>query len=126
VLAGRYPADGSLPPDSRAVRQPGPGGIYAQRVTARGIAVGRAFAGLAARSGRTPGQLAVVWCKDQPGVTAPVVGPRTLAQAQELVSAAGLALSADEREACDALVPPGGVVTSFHNTAPWMKTPVEG
>jgi hypothetical protein len=35
-----------------------------------------------------------------------------------------MSLSADERLACDALVPPGGVVTNFHNTAPWMKTPI--
>ncbi len=124
VLAGRYPAAGPLPADSRAIRQPGPGAIYAQRVTARGIAVGRAFAEIAGRSGRTAGQLAVIWCKDQPGITAPVVGPRTLAQALELAAAAEMTLSADERAACDALVPPGGVVTNFHNSAPWMKTPV--
>ena len=35
------------PPDSRAVRQPGQANIYADRVTPRGIEVGRAFADLA-------------------------------------------------------------------------------
>jgi len=33
--------------------------------------------GPCAAHGRTPGQLALLWCKDQPGVTSPIVGPRT-------------------------------------------------
>jgi len=127
VLAGRYPFDGSLPADSRAVRFPGlPGqeSIYRDRITPRGLEVGRAFADLARSHGRTPGQLALLWCKDQPGVTAPILGPRTAEQLAELLPVLEMSLSHDERVACDALVPPGGVVTSFHNSAPWMKTPV--
>jgi len=124
VLAGRYPADEPLPPDSRAARQPGQANIYADRVTPRGIEVGRAFAAVARSHGRTPGQLALLWCKDQPAVTAPIVGPRTEDQLAELLPVLAWSLSPDERLACDALVPPGGVVTNFHNTAPWMKTPI--
>jgi len=124
VLAGRYPDAAALPADARAVREPGPGGIYAQRVTARGIEVGRAFAALAASCGKTPGQLALVWCKDQPGVTSPIVGPRTLQHLQDALPALDMNLSAEERAACDALVAPGAVVVNFHNTAGWMKTPV--
>jgi len=37
LLAGRYPVDGSLPPDSRAVKV---GGIYAERVNVPGAKVG--------------------------------------------------------------------------------------
>jgi len=123
VLAGRYPADTSPPADSRAVRQPGVGNIYADRVTPRGVDVGQRFADVARTHGKTPGQLALLWCKDQPGVTAPILGPRTIAQLEELLPVLGMALSGDERLACDGLVPPGGVITNFHNTAPWMKTP---
>src|SRR5512139_3166501 len=85
VLAGRYPPEGPLPADSRAVRQPGQANIYADRVTARGLEAGREFAELARSCGRTPGQLALLWCKDQPGITAPIVGPRTPAQLAELL-----------------------------------------
>jgi 1-deoxyxylulose-5-phosphate synthase len=123
VLAGRYPSEGPFPSDSRAVRQPGQANIYADRVTPRGIEVGRAFAAAAQSRGRTPGQLALLWCKDQPAVTAPIAGPRTAEQLAELLPVLEWSLSPDERLACDALVPPGGVVTNFHNTAPWMKTP---
>jgi len=124
VLAGRYPAPDTLPPDSRAVRQPGAGNIYAERVTARGIEMGRRFAEVARGFGKAPGQLALLWCKDQPAITSPILGPRTLDQLTDLLPVLDMSLSAEERAACDRLVPPGGVVANFHNTAPWMKTSI--
>jgi aryl-alcohol dehydrogenase-like predicted oxidoreductase len=121
VLAGRYQAGEPLPVDSRAGRLPG--SVYAERVTERGVQAGQQFLELARRSGKTPGQLALTWCKDQPGITAPIVGPRTLAQLQDLLPVLEMTLSDEERLACDAINPPGGVITNFHNTAGWMKTP---
>jgi 1-deoxyxylulose-5-phosphate synthase len=121
VLAGRYPVDAPPPADSRAGRQPG--SIYAQRVTLSGVEAGMRFSELALSSGKTPGQLALTWCKDQPGITAPIVGPRTLAQLQDLLPVLEMTLSEAERQACDEINPPGGVITNFHNTAGWMKTP---
>ena len=122
VLAGRYAAGQPAPSDSRAGRQPG--SVYAQRVTPRGIETGERFAALARDQGKTPGQLALLWCKDQPGITAPIVGPRTLEQLQELLPVLNMVLSDDERAACDALNPPGGALVNFHNSAAWMKTPI--
>lgn len=117
LLAGRYDRD-VLPPDSRAVQI---GGIYAQRVTPRGIEIGRRFSALARDAGLRPAQLAILWNKDQPGVTAPIAGPRTLAQWQELLPVLDMTLSEELRAVCDRLVPPGSAVVDFHNTASWMK-----
>jgi aryl-alcohol dehydrogenase-like predicted oxidoreductase len=122
VLAGRYASADALPDDSRAARQPD--SIYSRRVTPRGVEAGRRFGELARQAGKTPGQLALLWCKDQPAVTAPIVGPRTLEQLTDLLPVLEMTLSAEERAACDAVNPPGGAITDFHNTAPWMKTPV--
>jgi aryl-alcohol dehydrogenase-like predicted oxidoreductase len=122
VLAGRYRQDQPFASDSRAGRMPG--SIYAERVSTRGIEAGARFAEIAERSGRTPGQLALIWCKDQPGITAPIVGPRTIAQLRDLLPVLELQLSPEERAACDAINPPGGVVANFHNTSGWLKTPV--
>ncbi|MEW5982935.1 MAG: aldo/keto reductase [Acidobacteriota bacterium] len=122
LLAGRYATSGALPHDSRAAVQPG--SVYAQRVTPKGIETGQAFGELARRFSKTPAQLALLWCKDQPAVTAPVIGPRTSSQLEELLPVLDMVLSAEERTACDGLVPPGGIVANFHNTAAWMKTPV--
>jgi aryl-alcohol dehydrogenase-like predicted oxidoreductase len=123
VLAGRYNSRENTPADSRAGRKPG--SIYDERVTRRGIAAGLRFNELAAQFGKTPGQLALLWCKDQPAVTSPIVGPRTLTQLQELLPVLEMTLSAEERQACDLINPPGGVITNFHNSAGWMKTPIQ-
>ena len=120
VLAGRYPAADALPADSRAVRQPD--SIYSRRVTPRGIEAGRAFAALAREHGLPPGQLALLWCKDQPGVTSPIVGPRTLEQFVDLLPVLGMSLTDEQRAACDAINPPGTALVNFHNTAAWSKT----
>jgi aryl-alcohol dehydrogenase-like predicted oxidoreductase len=122
VLAGRYPIGQPLPADSRAAVRTG--SIYSERVTPRGIEIGAKFAALAKEHGKTPGQLAVTWCKDQPGITSPIVGPRTIEQLKDLLPALEMTLSAEERSACDDLNPPGGVIANFHNTSGWLKTPI--
>jgi aryl-alcohol dehydrogenase-like predicted oxidoreductase len=119
LLAGRYRDPASYPADSRASLR---GGIYAERVGAAGIEVGRAFVALAEQTGIPPAQLAVLWVKDQDGVTAPLVGPRSVDQLEHLLPVLEMTLSDELRDACDALVPPGSAVANFHNTAGWMKT----
>jgi aryl-alcohol dehydrogenase-like predicted oxidoreductase len=118
ILAGRYTDAANPPPDSRAARR---GGIYAERVTQRGIVVGNQFAALAQEHGIDPAQLAILWVKDQSGITAPIIGPRTLAQLEKLLPVMEMSLTDELRAACDALVPPGSAAANFHNTAPWMK-----
>ena len=122
VLAGRYPANQPFAADSRAERLKG--SIYAERVTSRGVEAGAKFVEIADRVGKTPGQLALTWCKDQPGITSPIVGPRTIEQLRELLPVLEMQLSDDERSACDEINPPGGVLVNFHNTSGWLKTPI--
>jgi aryl-alcohol dehydrogenase-like predicted oxidoreductase len=106
-----------VPADSRAALR---GGIYAERVTAAGVEVGRRFVALAAEHGVAPAVLALLWAKDQPGITAPIFGPRTVEQLEQILPVLELALSDELRRACDELVPPGSAVVNFHNTAGWM------
>ncbi len=118
ILAGRYTDAAVYPTDSRATLR---GGIYAERVTAKGIEVGNAFVKLAAETGLSPAQLANLWVKDQPGITAPIIGPRTLTQLEEMLPVMEIALSDDARAVCDQMVPPGSAVANFFNSAAWMK-----
>ncbi len=118
ILAGRYADADKAPEASRAALR---GGIYAERVTARGIEVGNRFVQLAKDRGISPAQLAVLWVKDQPGITAPLIGPRTLKQLEHFLPVMEMQLDDQTRAACDALVPPGSAVADFHNSAPWMK-----
>jgi 1-deoxyxylulose-5-phosphate synthase len=118
MLAGRYASAEAPPADSRKALR---GGIYGERVTARGVDVGNRFAALARAAGHEPAPLAVVWVRDQPGVTAPIVGPRTLAQLKQQLATLDMRMGDSLRAQCDELVPPGSVVASFFNSAPWMK-----
>ena len=90
-------------------------------MTRRGIEVGVAFTKIAEQEGLSAAQLAILWSKDQPGVTAPLIGPRTMKHLEPLLPVLEMSLSDEARTACDALVPPGSCVASFHNTADWMK-----
>ncbi|MBI3524843.1 MAG: aldo/keto reductase [Betaproteobacteria bacterium] len=118
VLAGRYASKNSPPPDSRAVLR---GGAYADRVNTRGIEIGRRLTELAAEAGITTAQLAMLWIKDRPGVTAPLFGPRTVEQLEDVLPVLEMSFPEELEDKCDALVPPGSAVTNFHNGCHWMK-----
>ncbi|MCY4353224.1 MAG: aldo/keto reductase [Truepera sp.] len=120
ILAKRY-VSMDFPEDSRAALR---GGIYADRVTPQGIEVGRRFVALAWERDISPARLAILWVKDQPGITAPIIGPRTADQLDELLPVLEMSLDDEVRAVCDELVPPGSAVANFHNSAPWMKMTV--
>jgi aryl-alcohol dehydrogenase-like predicted oxidoreductase len=118
VLIGRYASAKDYPADSRAALR---GGIYAERVTQKGIEVGDRFVQLAKESGISPARLSILWVKDQDGITAPLIGPRTVKQLEELLPVVEMQLDKEVREACDGLVPPGSAAANFFNSADWMK-----
>jgi len=123
MLAGRYTDEDIRPQDSRATLR---GGIYADRVTPRAVQVGNRFAQLAKEAGFDPARLAITWVKDQPGVTAPIIGPRTVEQLEHLLPVLEVKLDDSIRRACDELVPPGSAMANFHNSASWMKMKIAG
>ncbi len=118
VLSGRYNDASAFPSDSRAAER---GGVYAERITARGIEVARRFGALAHEAGISAAQLALLWVKEQPGLTAPIFGPRTLEQWEHALPILDMTLEDGLRAACDQLVAPGSAVANFHNSAAWMK-----
>jgi aryl-alcohol dehydrogenase-like predicted oxidoreductase len=124
MLAGRYPIDATFPGGSRAAANPQ--GIYAQRINRRGLEVAARVPEIAARYGLTPAQLSLLWVKDQPGITAPIIGPRNMEQLTEMLQIAGMRADDALRAAFDQLNPPGMAVSNFHNTSGWMKATVPG
>lgn len=52
--------------------------------------------------GKSPAQVALNWVKDAPGVTAPIIGARSMAQLEDNLGTVGWALSAEQREKLDA------------------------
>lgn len=59
-------------------------------------------------------QLALRWCMDQPGVTSPIIGPRTLEQLDDNLGAFEVSLTEETLSTIDNIVPPGSVVAPFY------------
>jgi aryl-alcohol dehydrogenase-like predicted oxidoreductase len=119
ILAGRYPVDAAeYAEGSRAVRA---GAMFQARVSRRGREVAAKIGEMAAERGMTGSQLALLWVKDQPGITAPIVGPRTMAHLEDALGVLDKKLADADRPLFDELVHPGNAVADFHNSNEWMK-----
>lgn len=122
VLAGRYTETGVYPEGSRAQRWDK--SLSAARITQREIDVGKEVSKLARQRGLTVSQLSLLWAKDQPGITAPIIGPRTPAHVEDALLIMDRTLDDADRPLFDALVHPGNAVADFHNNNDWMKARV--
>jgi aryl-alcohol dehydrogenase-like predicted oxidoreductase len=117
ILAGRYKQVAEFPEGSRATRMD----IFRARITQRALDATDKVAVMAQERGMTLTQLALLWCKDQPGITAPIVGPRTLAHLEDALPLLEMKLEDADRPLFDALVHPGNAVADFFNSNDWMK-----
>ena len=59
--------------------------------------------------GISSSQFAIAWCLQVPGVTCPIIGPRTVDQLRDNMEALKVKLSAEELKAVDELNPPGNL-----------------
>ena len=71
---------------------------------------------LADEKGCTPGQLALSWCARQPGVTAPIIGARTMEQLSDNLGALEVDISDEDCRRLDEVAPPQGVTVPFYDT----------
>jgi aryl-alcohol dehydrogenase-like predicted oxidoreductase len=116
ILTGRYRST-KPPKGSRAARM----AQAEDRLTKPALAAAAAVARLGDERGLTSGQVALLWLRDRPGVTSPIIGPRTVEHLQEsLAVAEHEPLDGDAVAALDEIVAPGTFVSNFHNTSGWM------
>ncbi|HJS28869.1 MAG TPA: aldo/keto reductase, partial [Anaerolineales bacterium] len=76
----------------------------------------------AAEVGLAPAELALIWIKDRPGITAPIIGPRLESHLDLALGVLDKTLDAGVSARLDELVPPGSNVTNFFNNSGWMKS----
>ncbi|MCY3905189.1 MAG: aldo/keto reductase [Caldilineaceae bacterium] len=69
---------------------------------------------LAVDKGCALSQFALAWCVQQPGITSPIIGPRTMEQLEDNLGALDVDVTGQDRKAVDALVPPGRMVSPFY------------
>ncbi|HBX70035.1 MAG TPA: aldo/keto reductase [Chloroflexi bacterium] len=120
ILAGRYDNAKDYPEGSRANRAE----WFARRVNQPGIDVAIKVGEMANERGLTTSQLALLWVKDQTGVTAPIIGPRTLAHLEDALGILDKHLDEADIPLFDELVHPGNAIADFHNSNDWMKARV--
>jgi len=96
VLTGKY--RGGVPADSRAAAH---GRSLADIATDRDVGIVEAVATAAEGLATSPIAVALAWVRDQPGVTAPIVGARTLGQLTAALASEKLELPMEIRQALD-------------------------
>ena len=119
-LTGKYSRDESRSPgDSRYGLEPRRMGR--NHFTDEAFGVLEAVQAIAGERGCTPGQVALAWCKDKPGVTSPIIGPRTMEQLEGQLAASDVVLTEEVLDRIDEIVPPGTTInpadSSFNNPA---------
>jgi aryl-alcohol dehydrogenase-like predicted oxidoreductase len=106
-LSGRYRRGEEAPAGSRMGDAPDDVEEAAhRRAIERNFQVVDAAEAIARERGATVPQIALAWLLGVEGVTAPIVGPRTLEQLEGVLGADAIELTAEERAALEAPAPP--------------------
>ncbi len=110
MLTGKYQRGRDGPADSR----------WEGREDDRGLFCDAAFDALdrvkelAGEKNCTPSQFALAWCMHQPGVTSPIIGPRTMEHLQDNLGALEVEVTDDDRRRIDEVSPPGKCIADFY------------
>src|SRR5581483_4855156 len=75
------------------------------------------LAALASEVGTTLSRVALAWLRDAPGVTSPIIGPRTTEQLRDALASLDVTVDDDQRKAVDEIVPPGASL--------WLKAAMQ-
>jgi aryl-alcohol dehydrogenase-like predicted oxidoreductase len=110
MLTGKYKRGEQSPGDARLQRDEKGKSHF---LTDRAFDAVEAVEAMAKEKGCTPAQLALAWCMQQPGITSPIIGPRTLDQLKDNLGAAEVEITDDDRARLDQVSPPGEAVVSL-------------
>ena len=88
-----------------------------RKVTDRAFDVIDAVVGLAKAKHCTPSQLALAWNAAQPGITAPIIGPRTMEQCIDNLGAVSVSITGEDLAQLDQVAPPLSVAMRYYDAA---------
>ncbi len=114
LLTGKYRRDEEPPEDARYADIEGKPWME-RRLTPEVYDVVEALDPLAEEKGCSMAQLALAWVLRQPGVTSPIIGPRTMSQLEDNLGAVDVAITDEDREALDEVSAPGGMLAPFYD-----------
>lgn len=114
-LTGKYRRNSSAPSEGRltanaGVRQSGGVDSHSQEQAFDLIEV---LVAIAEEKNSTVSQLTLAWSMHQPGITAPIIGPRTSEQLADNLGACDVTLTAEDNKRIDAVMPPGQMLVHY-------------
>ncbi len=109
-LTGKYSRDQKSPDGARLRPDGGHGDLFSEAC----FDALDGFRRIADGKGCELSQFSLAWCMHQPGVTSPIIGPRTMEQLEDNLKAFDVEITDADREAIDQLVPPGQMLASYY------------
>ena len=118
-LSGKYKRGEPIPGDSRFGSDSGRGAAFQRRrdqhFTDLGFDVLDTVKEIAAEKGVSSSQIALAWVNSKPGITAPIIGPRTMAHLEDNLGALEVELSADDHARLDAVAEPERATVPYYH-----------
>ena len=109
-LTGKYQRGEAIPGDSRFASDAGRGAAVERRrdqhFSDPAFDLLDLVTELADEKGCSPGQIALAWVLSKPGITSPIIGPRTMAHLEDNLGATAISLTADDHARLDAAAEP--------------------
>jgi len=113
LLTGKYSRGNPPPSDSRYAEVEKLPHLQA-RYVAELFSVVEQLGAIARRKECSISALALAWVMAQPGVSSPIIGPRTLEQLDDNLAALKVTVSTEDCAEIDAIVEPGSMVSPFY------------
>lgn len=111
-LTGKYKKDQPAPADAR-LKNDGTGRSPFLFSDASFAVLG-ALESIANARGCTVSQAALAWCMNQPGITAPIIGPKNVEQLNDNLGALKVALNDEDRKKLDEVSKPGRAIVPYY------------
>ena len=118
-LTGKYKRGEGIPGDSRFGSDAGRGAAVQRRrdqhFADRAFDVLDLVQEIAAEKGCSASQVALAWVMCKPGITSPIIGPRTMAHLVDNIGAVEVEISADDHTRLDALAEPERATVPYYH-----------
>ncbi|MEO9256409.1 MAG: aldo/keto reductase [Tepidiformaceae bacterium] len=113
LLTGKYQR-GETPPEDTRFGAMAANPIQQRRWSDRVFDVIDGLKPIAEDKGVTLSQLSLAWCMQQPGITSPIIGPRTMEQLEDNLKAADVTITDEDKKRIDSVSRRGEMVSRFY------------
>ena len=109
ILSGKYKVGVARPEDARYKN-----GAFANRDNDIALEKVAEYVTWCENRGVVPAEFALAWVLAQPGVTSPIIGPKSVAQYETYKKSLDITVTDEDKAAMDAIFPPGTHVSEYY------------